>query len=88
MSHPSWDSLGMFPGAVFVAGIFSLIATVVSAVHILQHAMHYDTPHIQRHIQRILLMVPIYAVDSFLGLAVPASQIYLDMIRDAYESFR
>lgn len=54
--------------AYLIAGMFSLTASVVSAVHIYMHLR--DNPHklIRRSIVRILLMVPIYAIESWLGL--------------------
>eukprot|EP00662_Eupelagonemidae_sp_cell21_P019724 gene19724-5710_t len=40
------------------------------------------------HITRILLMVPMYAVVSFLSLLLPEpGPLYLDLIRDSYEAY-
>jgi len=65
----------------------SLTALVVSVRLIVRHLGHFSQPVIQRKIIAILWMVPIYAITSWLSLIFVTGAIYLDMIRDCYESF-
>jgi hypothetical protein len=48
---------------------------------------HYTQLHLQRYIVRILLMVPVYAVDSFLSFRFISLSLYFDLVRDAYEAY-
>lgn len=50
-----------------VSGAFTLVAVVVSAWLIDKHLRYFFAPHTQRHIVRILFLVPIYAICSFLS---------------------
>ena len=53
-----------------------------------KHLKYYKQPKLQRHIIRILFMVPIYAVDSWVSLKfVTSIAMYVDTLRDCYEAF-
>lgn len=54
---------------------------------IFMHATHYTKPREQKHIIRILFMVPIYASASFLSLRFYWHAIYFQVISDCYEAF-
>ena len=47
---------------------------------------NYRMPRLQRHVIRILFMVPIYAVDCWLALRFKELTIYFDTIRECYEA--
>lgn len=48
---------------------------------------NYRKPLLQRYVVRILLMVPIYAISSWVSLMSLAAAQFLDPIRDMYEAF-
>lgn len=48
----------------WVGGGFVLLAVPISFWQIMQHLVHYTQPHLQKHIIRILWMVPIYAFNA------------------------
>ncbi len=73
--------------AWFVGGIFVLATLPFSMYGIVQHALNYSKPHLQKYIIRILFMVPIYALNSWIVLKFPKTSIYLDTIRECYEAF-
>lgn len=50
------------------SGVFSFFAIVVSVVLIYKHLRTLTNVEEQKQIARILLMVPIYAFDSFMSL--------------------
>lgn len=52
-----------------------------------QHVRHYENPELQRHIVRIIWMVPIYSIDSWIALRWPHSAIYMDTVRECYEAY-
>lgn len=47
-----------------ISGLFVLTAIPISIWHITQHIFHYTRPILQKHIIRILWMVPIYALNA------------------------
>lgn len=52
------------------------------------HLRFYSSPREQRHIVRILFIVPIYAFDSWLSLLFFTNDqyyVYFDTVRDCYE---
>ena len=52
------------------------------------HLRYYSSPNEQRHIVRILFIVPIYAFDSWLSLLFFTNDqyyVYFDTVRDCYE---
>lgn len=71
----------------FVGGLFVMMALPISLWGILQHLIHYTQPHLQRHIIRILWMVPIYALNAWFALRFPEAAIYLDTLRECYEAY-
>ncbi|KAI0506845.1 organic solute transporter Ostalpha-domain-containing protein [Xylaria bambusicola] len=73
--------------ALIIAGGSTIIAYIVSFYLMWQHALNYTKPREQRHIIRILFMVPIYATSSFLSLYFYWHAIYFQVISEAYEAF-
>eukprot|EP00026_Physarum_polycephalum_P011252 Phypoly_transcript_11459.p1 GENE.Phypoly_transcript_11459~~Phypoly_transcript_11459.p1 ORF type:complete len:316 (+),score=47.81 Phypoly_transcript_11459:125-1072(+) len=73
--------------AWWVAGIFSAYATYLSIQLIKRHLNNYTQPAIQKHIIRIALMVPVYAIGSWLSLRYKEHSLYFDLLRDCYEAF-
>ena len=72
--------------AWFVAGVFVVLATPITFWEVAMHLEHYAKPHLQKHVIRILLMVPIYAWDSWFALRFSDTRIYLTPWRECYES--
>eukprot|EP00742_Colponemidia_sp_Colp-10_P005121 GILJ01005469.1.p1 GENE.GILJ01005469.1~~GILJ01005469.1.p1 ORF type:complete len:427 (+),score=53.60 GILJ01005469.1:68-1348(+) len=70
-----------------VCAVFVAIALVVSAKNIWTHLTQFHRPQWQTKIVRILFMVPIYSVTSFLGFLNPEGELYYNLIRDSYEAY-
>eukprot|EP00941_MAST-03F_sp_MAST-3F-sp1_P001283 g1283.t1 len=73
--------------AWIIAGICCVSSIWISVKLINQHMRKFTRPLLQRKIVGILWIVPIFAVDSWLSLRFIGVSIYLDMIRDCYESY-
>ncbi|KAH6560211.1 hypothetical protein BASA60_000411 [Batrachochytrium salamandrivorans] len=73
--------------AYSLAGLSVLIASVLSFYSMFLHLKNYRRPDLQRLIIRILWMVPVYAVASFVSLSSKYASYYIDTIRDVYEAF-
>ncbi|KAL0273038.1 UNVERIFIED_CONTAM: hypothetical protein PYX00_005814 [Menopon gallinae] len=70
-----------------IGGLFVMMALPVSLWEIIQHMVHYNKPYLQKHIIRVLWMVPIYALNAWLGLVFPSQSIYMDSLRECYEAY-
>uniref|UniRef100_A0A8C5XAT7 Transmembrane protein 184C n=1 Tax=Microcebus murinus TaxID=30608 RepID=A0A8C5XAT7_MICMU len=79
--------VGIHTKAWFIAGIFLLLTIPISLWVILQHLVHYTQPELQKPIIRILWMVPIYSLDSWVALKYPSIAIYVDTCRECYEAY-
>ncbi|KAL2433399.1 hypothetical protein ABEF95_004086 [Exophiala dermatitidis] len=84
---PIWHDYTFHRLGLYLGAIFSLIAVAVSFLLIFLHATHYLKPWEQRHIIRILFMVPVYAAVSFLSYYYYNHSVYFEVIRDCYEAF-
>uniref|UniRef100_A0A0A0LM63 Uncharacterized protein n=1 Tax=Cucumis sativus TaxID=3659 RepID=A0A0A0LM63_CUCSA len=62
-------------------------AIALAIFHIYRHLLNYTEPTYQRYIVRIIFMVPVYALMSFLSLVLPSSSIYFNSIREVYEAW-
>ena len=84
----AWYSNKQWLGAG-VACAFAAIAVTISLFHCRHHLYHYNEPIVQRYTIRILLMVPVYAMDSALSLLTPHNigSFILVTLRDCYEAY-
>jgi len=65
-----------------------VIASVpISVYEVAMHTEYYTQPRLQRHVIRILWMVPIYGVDAWFALRFRDAREYLDPVRECYEAF-
>jgi len=72
---------------VIIAGVCALFSTLFSLFLVYKHLRNYTNPRVQRCIIRILFMVPIYAIMSWLSLLWIPWANYFDLIRDCYEAY-
>ncbi|XWS64385.1 hypothetical protein CRYUN_Cryun05aG0000300 [Craigia yunnanensis] len=70
-----------------VAFLCTAGAIALAILHIYRHLLNYTEPIFQRYIVRIIFMVPVYALMSFLSLVLPQSSIYFNSIREVYEAW-
>lgn len=71
----------------FIGGYCALFATVLSLFQILEHLTCFSDPECQTKVVRILFMVPLYGMISWFSLLAPSAAEYLNLVRDAYESY-
>jgi hypothetical protein len=68
-------------------GLFSILACLMAFFLIYRHLKHWTEPKPQTNIVRILIMVPIYSIDSWLSIYFRHYEIYFDIVRDCYEVY-
>lgn len=76
----------VFTWAWFVTALCVIIGTVLTIQLIYKHLVHFHKPNQQKHVVRILLMVPVYAIDSWLSFRFYWLSVYFDLVRDCYEA--
>lgn len=67
----------------FVCVVFSATVTLLDVKH---HVTRFNYPKIQVFTVRVVMMVPVYGVLSFLSINFPKARFFLDTIRDTYEA--
>lgn len=73
--------------AAYSALILVILACTISINDIRLHMKHYNSPMVQKHVCRMLLMVPIYSIQSWLSLRFYEVSLLFETLRDLYEAF-
>lgn len=74
--------------AAWHSALIIVMGTLVLSIRLIYlHLTHWYMPNVQKYVVRIILMVPIYAIQSWLSLRFHHARIYIDSIRDLYEAF-
>lgn len=73
--------------ALGTSGIFVWTALLVTCFQIFQHLRYYTVPEEQLWIVRILFIVPIYGLCSWVALIWPDYSVYFATVRSCYEAF-
>lgn len=73
--------------AWFLAGLFCILTLPITLYEVALHLEYYSRPALQRHIIRILLMPPIYALDAWFCLRFISARTVLTPIRECYEAY-
>lgn len=87
VEDPLWHDFTFHHFGLLLCAIFGLISVVISLWLIAMHALHYLRPNEQKHIIRILFMIPVYSVVSFLSYMFYRKAVYFEVLRDCYEAF-
>lgn len=74
--------IGWFSSAGFV-----LLTIPISIRLIVTHLTHWNSPNIQKYVVRIIWMVPIYAIESWLALRFKSLSLYIETLRECYEAY-
>lgn len=72
---------------LFVVVVLCLCSCALTVFQMLGHLTHYVNPTQQRYVLRIMMMVPVYAIDSLLGFVIPGEAAWFALVRDTYEAY-
>jgi hypothetical protein len=75
--HTSW----------YVGLSFALLAVVISSTLIWEHLVRNHNPLLKKYVIRVILIIPVYAIESWFGLRFARNYIVWDTLRDCYEAF-
>ena len=74
-------------GALGGAGAAAGLAVLLAGINVAAHLLRYERPRLQRYAIRIVLLVPVYAIGSYVSLTFPVVAFYSDTVRDVYEAY-
>jgi hypothetical protein len=77
----------LYTWAFLLASTTTMGAVVCTMVTIVQHTVHKSKPQLRTYTIRVLMMVPIYAIEALLGLVVQDWSEILEVWRECYEAF-
>lgn len=72
---------------IILAGVSALAATLLTILSIWLQTKNYRKPLLQRYVVRILIMVPVYSIASWVSLQSLRAAFWIDPFRDVYEAF-
>lgn len=70
-----------------VSGFFAFAAVILALALIFLHLRNFTNKVQQRLIIRMIIMVPVYALDAWFALYFRSVAIYLNTLRCCYEAF-
>jgi len=73
--------------ATIIAGVFVIISLSLSLYLLFNHLSAYKNPEEQKFLVGVILMVPCYAVESYISLVNPSISVDIEILRDGYEAF-
>lgn len=73
--------------ATIIAVVFVIISVSLSLYLLFNHLSAYKNPEEQKFLVGVILMVPCYAVESYLSLVYPSISVDIEIMRDGYEAF-
>lgn len=73
--------------AILISGFFMLLSVSLSMYLIFEHLSAYNNPEEQKFVLGVILMVPCYAIESYVSLVNPGTSVYCGILRDGYEAF-
>ncbi|CAF2204652.1 hypothetical protein YC2023_093091 [Brassica napus] len=76
-----------FTWPILSASVFVTVAILISMYLIFEHLASYNQPEEQKFLIGLILMVPVYALESFLSLVNSEAAFNCEVIRDCYEAF-
>lgn len=85
--NSSGEASSFLSWPILSAGAFVAVTLVLSLYLIFEHLAVYNQPEEQKFLIGLILMVPIYAVESFLSLLNSEVAFICEIMRDCYEAF-
>lgn len=72
---------------IIVAGVFAGVASILTTVQIYHHWTNWVHPPSQNRVIRILGLVPVYGILSWLCCIFLSAEVYLNAIITCYEAY-
>lgn len=84
-----YDNVPFNISILVITGFFVVLSVLWSLGAIILHLIHYNNPYRQKYIIRIIIMIPLYAVTSWISLLYQRKSwtLFVDLFRDCYEAY-
>ena len=77
-----------YKAAHHATGFMAWTSAVITIALVAAHVKHYTHPQVQRHINRVVLIVPVFSLLSWGSLVSgDDTAVYIESVRDCYESW-
>jgi hypothetical protein len=73
--------------AMHISALFTFMSIPISLYQIYDHLAHFFQPKLQIQVIRIILIVPIFALESSLSIHFIDYSFYFQVVREFYESY-
>ncbi len=70
--------------ALSISGTFGFLACLITFIQLYQHSRYATHTPTQKHIRRILWLVPVQCVCSWVGLLMEGYALYTELFRNCY----
>ncbi|EMC96770.1 hypothetical protein BAUCODRAFT_34165 [Baudoinia panamericana UAMH 10762] len=87
INQPAGTGQGFGRIVLILAGVSALVASLLTVLTTLLQAKNYRKPLLQRHVIRILVLVPIFSAASWASLTSLRVAFWIGPFRDVYEAF-
>mmetsp|Transcript_18006 Transcript_18006/g.30659 ORF Transcript_18006/g.30659 Transcript_18006/m.30659 type:complete len:86 (+) Transcript_18006:3-260(+) len=67
--------------------VCTLLSCLLSTLCLLGHLFYYNEPSLQKHILRIVFIIPVYSICTLASIQNYERIIYYAAIRDFYEAY-
>lgn len=71
----------------FSSAGFVLLTFPISFRLAYQHLTHWSQPNIQKYVVRIVWMIPVYSIESWIALRFQTIALYVETARECYEAY-
>ncbi|KAJ9148694.1 hypothetical protein NKR23_g5001 [Pleurostoma richardsiae] len=85
-TDPVVGGLSFYHLNMIVSGACVAFSCLVIFALMIRHATHFSNPNQQLKIMRICVIIPIYAIFSFISIVVPAAYAYLEPWIDLFQA--
>ena len=72
---------------VSIAQAFMVMTLPISVYHSFDHWSHFLRPDLQAQAVRIIWMVPVFSIESYLSLRYPQQRVFVQVLREFYEAY-
>ena len=69
------------------AGAFVVLTTIITVRLMLLHFNNWNAGHVQKHVVRIIGLLPIYSIESWLALYYRQYSVYIETLKESYEAY-